>query len=285
MSRNTLDGYYLFSSSAAALVARIVTHPVDTIKTRLQIINTTTKMPSIFNVAFPLTTLYRGLPVSMLFSVPALSVYLSCYEWSKQTLNTTYKLSRDTVMSHLLSACAAEVVAGALFTPMEVMKNRLQTQQKDSTITLAKTIAKTEGFRGFFRGYWMGMAVFVPHSMIYFVTYESMKQWMNQSHFQTYMLCSTVAGVTSIAVSTPLDTIKTRWQVSAADQGQHFRQGPIAIAKNMIKQEGRVALTRGLLARIACGIPSTTISMTIFEVLKDSREKILGNVGKTFAIQ
>jgi hypothetical protein len=158
------------------------------------------------------------------------------------------------------------------------MKNRLQTQQVyNNNRSLVVKILKNEGIRGFYKGYWMGLAVFVPHSMTYFVTYEKMKQlcMKNNNDASLYMLCSSVAGITSILISTPLDIIKTRWQISAAENGQQFRQGPISIAKYMLFKEGKGALTRGLWARIAWGIPTTAISMTIFEVLKDNKSKIM----------
>lgn len=259
---------------------------MDTIKTRLQ--TTTVKgdnsIDLLRKVVFPsthkFTSLYRGLPVTLLFSVPALSVYLSCYEATKQTLDSQYGIHRDSVMSHLTSGCFAEVTAGMLFTPMEVLKNRLQTQKDQmNNKTLIKNIFKREGIRGFYKGYWMGLIVFVPHSMAYFVTYEKMKKSLikennENNKFELYMLCSSVAGVTSIMLSTPLDIIKTRWQISAADNGKQFRQGPVAIAKEMLFHEGKGALTRGLWARIAWGIPTTAISMTLFELLKDNRHTL-----------
>ena len=247
---------------------------MDTIKTRLQS-STSTKYVW-YNIRF--TSLYRGLPVTLVFSVPALSVYLSCYEASKQFLDSKYHIQRHSVWSHLISGCAAEISAGMLFTPMEVMKNRLQTQQVyNNNRSLAVKILKNEGIRGFYKGYWMGLVVFVPHSMAYFVTYETMKQWCmkNNNDASLYMMCSSVAGVVSILISTPLDIIKTRWQISAAENGQQFRQGPISIAKYMLFKEGKGALTRGLWARIAWGIPTTAISMTIFEVLKDNKSRIM----------
>lgn len=259
---------------------------MDTIKTRLQ--TTTVRgdngIDLFRKVVFPPTqrfsSLYRGLPVTLLFSVPALSVYLSCYEATKQTLDSQYGIHRDSVISHLTSGCFAEVAAGVLFTPMEVLKNRLQTQKSQTdNKTLVGKIFRTEGIRGFYKGYWMGLVVFVPHSMAYFVTYEKLKKSLikesdDQTKFKWYMLCSSVAGVTSIMLSTPLDIIKTRWQISAAENGKEFRQGPFAIAKQMLLYEGKGALTRGLWARIAWGIPTTAISMTIFELLKDNRHTL-----------
>lgn len=259
---------------------------MDTIKTRLQTTSVRGKnnIELIKKVVFPpsevhkFTSLYRGLPITLIFSVPALSVYLSCYELSKQTLHS-HNIQRDTITSHLVSGCAAEVAAGMLFTPMEVLKNRLQTQSKNTnTVSLISSVYKNEGIRGFFRGYWMGLIVFVPHSMAYFVTYEKLKEWIIKKEedqvFQYYMLCSSIAGVTSILLSTPLDIIKTRWQISAAENGKQYSQGPVAIAKQMLFHEGKGALTRGLWARIAWGIPTTAISMTVFELLKNNRNKI-----------
>ncbi|KAI8641869.1 mitochondrial carrier domain-containing protein [Parasitella parasitica] len=271
----SLDGYYLFASSTAGLVARCITHPMDTIKTRLQ---ASTAGSRYVWRNIKLSSLYRGLPVTLVFSIPALSVYLSCYEASKQVLDSKYRIQRHSVWSHLVSGCAAEVAAGLLFTPMEVMKNRMQTQPgRNSSISLAVRIIRSEGIRGFYKGYWMGLVVFVPHSMAYFASYEKMKYWCmkDSNDASLYMLCSSVAGVTGILISTPLDIIKTRWQISAAEQGQQFRQGPVSIAKHMLFKEGKGALTRGLWARIAWGIPTTAISMTIFEVLKDNKSRIM----------
>ncbi|KAI8337381.1 mitochondrial carrier domain-containing protein [Choanephora cucurbitarum] len=297
---NPIDSYYVFASSAAGLVARTITHPIDTINIRLQTTTLRSTQPRSAHVfktiIFPdlvdrntsfkekmqsIKGLYRGLPVALFFAVPALSVYLSCYESTKQKLSTTYHVPQDSSLNHLISGCAAEVAGGLLFTPMEVMKNRLQTQrgQHVRLRLFVSNIYKQEGLRGFFRGYWMGLAVFVPHSMAYFATYEKLKQWVlskvDKKHFGIYMACSSTAGVASILISTPLDIIKTRWQISAAEQGKAYRDGPIAIAKNMLLKEGRGAFVRGIYARIAWGIPTTAISMTVFEVLKDNKSKIL----------
>ncbi|KAI9316725.1 mitochondrial carrier domain-containing protein [Dichotomocladium elegans] len=270
-----MDVYYLFASSVAALIARVCTHPIDTIKTRLQIRNSSDHGGSQVSVVGTIRSLYRGLPVTLLFSVPALSVYLTCYETTKASLHSRGGFfSQDGVLNHLISGCAAEVAAGTLFTPMEVMKNRLQTQRSHTAMSMAGHIWQTEGIPGFFRGYWMGLAVFVPHTMTYFAVYEQCKMIIDaaQLPLTAYLLCSSIASTFGIMLSTPLDIVKTRWQVSAAEQGIAFRQGPVAIIKHMWQQEGRWrAFTRGLGARIAWGIPTTAISMTVFELLKDWR--------------
>ncbi|CAO3625939.1 unnamed protein product [Cunninghamella blakesleeana] len=202
----------------------------------------------------------------------------------------------------MLSGSVAEIVAGTLFTPMEVLKNQLQTSKALTTKQLAKTIYQQEGISGFFKGYWMGLVVFLPHTMIYFSTYEYLKSKLtiyyrmkvssssessesliinhskNQMDYAShlpwnyYLISSSIASLISSGLSAPLDIIKTRWQVSASDHGIEYRQGPLSIAKQLWKQEGQWrGFTKGIAARVLWAIPTTAISMTVFESVKDYR--------------
>ncbi|CAO3587006.1 unnamed protein product [Absidia cylindrospora] len=317
------DGYTVFASSIAAISARLCTHPIDTIKTQLQANNqprtpgqsygqwltfiitqgNTSHSSAVWKVP---RQLYSGLSVTLLFSVPALSVYLSCYEASKRYLDQHTLATHDKLANHMLSGGAAEIMAGTLFTPMEVLKNQLQTTTTTTTRgawPLAKTIYRQEGLAGFYRGYWMGLVVFLPHTMIYFATYEHLKSLLSNNNDATttattnvssfssspktnsyashlpwtyYLVASSTASFVSSALSAPLDIIKTRWQVSASDQGKAYRQGPWQIAKQLWLLEGQwKGLTKGLGARVIWAIPTTAISMTVFEMIKDYRRFLL----------
>lgn len=226
--------------------------------------------------------LYSGLSVTLLFSVPALSVYLSTYESTKRYLDHHDLAGHDKLVNHMLSGATAEIFAGTLFTPMEVLKNQLQTSPTRMTAyPLAQHIYHKEGLSGFYRGYWMGLVVFLPHTMIYFAAYEHFKSILGNgrgnryaSHLPWgyYLVASSAASLISSAVSAPLDIIKTRWQVSASEQGKSYRQGPWQIAKHLWVKEGQwKGLTKGLAARVVWAIPTTAISMTVFELVKDYR--------------
>lgn len=255
---------------------------MDTIKTRLQtkteqrqytIIEEEGVHKEYVNYFHQLRLLYRGIGITLLFSVPALSLYLSCYEYVKSSLDT-WKiawLAHDALLNHAISGCFAELSAGLFFTPMEVIKSQLQimnTQQYITTISLAQRIARNEGLAGFYRGYWITIAVFLPHTVTYFIIYERLKSyWLPEDQtFMVYLFCSAVASAFGIIVSTPLDIIKTRWQVSAEEST--YKVGPLKIAQNMWQHEGGFkAFTQSMLIRIAWGMPVTTINMTVFEML------------------
>lgn len=243
---------------------------MDTIKTRLQtkhvyyppILQDDYKPAS--GIFLKLKSLYKGIGITLLFSVPALTLYLTTYEWVKTWLLL------DPLVTHAIAGCFAELAAGLFFTPMEVIKSQLQIDQlaTNTTWSLTKYIARNEGLIGFYRGYWITIAVFLPHTVVYFVTYEQLKMlWsIEDQTFLVFLGCSAVASTFGIIVSTPLDIIKTRWQVSTQDVA--FQVGPLQIAKKMWIEEGQwKAFTQGMLVRIAWGIPVTTINMAVFEQL------------------
>ena len=241
---------------------------VDTIKTRLQtrhdytpISDVPPKEPSKLE---SIVSLYRGIGITLLFSVPALTLYLTTYEWAKTWLDLT------PLLTHALAGVLAELAAGLFFTPMEVIKSQLQMDpiHTTTTLSLAKSIARQEGPLGFYKGYWITIAVFLPHTVTYFVVYEQLKScWSTeQQTFWVFLMCSAIASALGITLSTPLDIVKTRWQVSARDVS--YRGGPWMIIQHMWHEEGQWrAFTKGMLVRIAWGIPVTTINMAVFEQL------------------
>ncbi|GAB5590208.1 hypothetical protein Unana1_05108 [Umbelopsis nana] len=155
-------------------------------------------------------------------------------------------------------------------------------------MSLASRIWREERLAGFYRGYLVSLAVFVPYTMTYFAVYEKLKSYLaehvlstnamtviktdalvSQLPFMAYVACSSVACAIGIMISTPLDIVKTRWQISSTEEGSSYKRGPIHIVRQMWQQGGYRAFSRGLFTRICWGIPSTAISMTIYESMKD----------------
>lgn len=170
----------LMASSAAALCSRLCTHPLDTVKTRVQVANTPQHLFPTFLHLLRTGGLYRGLPIALTLSVPGLSVYLTTYDVAKEALSKQFPahMRDDSVANHMLSAGVAEVCSGLFWTPMEVLKQKQQiettgsraasstsTQQlqpvRMKTLDLAKMIYRREGLAGFYRGYFITLGVFV----------------------------------------------------------------------------------------------------------------------------
>ncbi|GAA5952536.1 hypothetical protein JCM8115_003629 [Rhodotorula mucilaginosa] len=293
-ARSYVEPWVVVASSASAVSARLFTHPLDTIRIRIQTAGY--PVPPIRELvpAPRLASLYAGLPVAIGFSVPALSVYLATYEASKRYFSEHF-LPKDREIGILqqlpifvAAGTAAELASGAIWTPLDVLKSRLQTgREGTSAVALTKKIIREEGWMGLMRGYWVGTAIFIPNISVYWSVYESLKSRYIPGYSAVqassstprpepvaapgtipitlrYTLCSVTACVIAACVTTPIEVVQARWQTS----GGKIQGGVSEIVRQMWKTGGPMAFTRGLGIRIAYAIPANGISMTVYESVK-----------------
>ena len=87
--------------------------------------------------------------------------------------------------SYVLSGILAQSLASIAYTPIDVVKERMQASgvlgargagAYENVVHAFRTIVKTEGVRGgVFRGYWASNFTWWPFSVVYFVVYEHMR--------------------------------------------------------------------------------------------------------------
>eukprot|EP00842_Homolaphlyctis_polyrhiza_P003131 jgi/Hompol1/3819/HPOL_003365-RA len=331
-------------SAIAGLVSRTATFPLDTLKTRIQVASATAATAATATqhtqpAAFAGSTgstgytgytgytgfsgfstryigyggfrgLFRGLGITLALSVPGTAVYLAAYDELKRVLSISLATSQSSLLVHALAGAGAEAVSGLFWTPMEVLKTRLQTNVAVASATATATasatasasatattaastselivdIYRSHGIAGFYRGYLLSQAVFIPYTVVYFITYERLKlAWIRAFNpspppslsssssenatnqdlpFRGYLICASLSGAFAGAVSNVLDVVKTRVQVSTD-------RPAISIIRDMwVNEGGPMAFTKGMLARIAWVTPSMAISVTVYEILKSMR--------------
>ncbi|KAJ3221520.1 hypothetical protein HK099_003432 [Clydaea vesicula] len=271
MSKSVDDIVFFRELKAAifsAIAARTLTHPLDTIKTRVQ--------NNSINLSNSWSSLYRGLSVALCFSVPAVSGYLVGYDYVKSFLSNKLLHSDNNhsifrlLLVHSTSACFAEAWSGLLWTPMEVVKQKMQVGKSpsSSTLQMMNKIYKREGIRGFYNGYFVSLGVFVPYTVMYFVTYEQLKirafKFFNKDESRgeklspiVYPIAAAVSGALSAAVSNALDIVKTRIQVGVTDSKlkNDLNQSNLKtflLIRHMWTNEGGLrAFARGMPQRVA----------------------------------
>ncbi|KAL8290560.1 hypothetical protein RQP46_002818 [Phenoliferia psychrophenolica] len=285
-----VDPYVIVASSASAVSARLFTHPLDTLRIKVQTYPGAIVPP--WRDLFPkprMRSLYAGLPVAVAFSMPALSIYLTSYEGSKRWLahHLLPKDRKPTLLQQMpifiLAGGVAEIASGAFWTPLEVLKSRLQKGGEGTTsgTKLLGKIWREEGYRGVWRGYWVSMAIFIPSISLYWLIYETLKGKYipNYDAYKPappsdpnmggipltarYTLCSVVACTIAASVTNPIELVQSRWQTSAGRGG-----GIRTIIRDLWKQGGPKAFMRGMGIRVMYAIPANGISMTVYESLK-----------------
>lgn len=150
------------------------------------------------------------------------------------------------------------------------------------------TIARNEGLRGVYRGYGATVASFGPFSAIYLSGYEQFKSLFSrllpppsqpnskdEMTFLGYAASGAAAGCLASVVTNPLDLVKLRMQVQRGNSGftfgyRHIGHGLVRI----VREEGMKALFKGAGARCMFHIPSTAITIAMFDTLRNYLTKI-----------
>jgi len=204
--------YDVLSSATAGIISRILTHPLDTAKARLQANNTYYRGPIDALLRTykheGIRALYRGLNAVIVGGTPGTILYLTGYAYWRDTISSavsTWNERDDTISTsaakdnkpsslsqgeefivHFMSGMLAETICCIIYVPVDVVKERMQVQQckqmKDTSDSYYRgsydalqKILKTEGLRGIYKGYGATLASFGPFSALYFMFYEQCK--------------------------------------------------------------------------------------------------------------
>lgn len=104
-----MDVGTLTASVASSVFSRVICYPLDTIAVQH---TTSTRRPLL---SVPISTYYRGLPVSVALVTPAFALYLCTYRQSKVSLQPYLG---DSTANYVTSGAIAEVVSSLLWTPL-----------------------------------------------------------------------------------------------------------------------------------------------------------------------
>lgn len=267
----TMDLQTLTASAVASTLTEIVFHPLDTVLTLHQT-NTGNKY------ILPWRAYWKGLVPSIALTTPGFMIYMVAYRQSKDYL-TPY-LGESSLANYAVSGGIAELLSCSIWTPLDVLKGRMQLAPSGyKTMDLIKDIYHNEGMRGFFRGYWMGLAVFLPQTIVWWVTYEESKKWFESREKPgeeigvfAYGASSAAATITSCASLNLLSVLKTRQQLAMAKEVTALRpddhQSIFKVARNLIKDHGLFrAWFKGLPVRLAHHLPASVFGMILMEKL------------------
>lgn len=244
-------------SAAAGIVGRLLTHPLDTGKARLQSHVGGHSYSGVFDVLYRtarqegIRGLYRGFGAVIVGGTPGTIIYLCSYDIFKERLSSLTSSSPSitssqsdgsssnnnneaTFLVHFASGILAETFACLIYVPVDVIKERLQIQHKTDSFQYRGgwdaliQISKTEGVRGIYKGYGATLASFGPFSALYFMLYEQFKQWSTEFHSQSFQESSTTA-TTKINHTLPFPWIV----MSSAGAGAiaSFLTSPLDMAK------------------------------------------------------
>ena len=194
------------SGAAAGMVSVLALHPLDVIKTRLQVQDGVDRRAAAYRGtvhAFRTVArqegargFYAGVVPAVVGSTVSWGVYFTCYNNAKARYRREHDLEHLPSHLHLASAAEAGLVVSIATNPIWVVKTRLQLQKKTDAaspetrrarsgtavrpyrgfVDALAQIARNEGVAGLYKG--LGPSVFlVSHGALQFAAYERLRLW------------------------------------------------------------------------------------------------------------
>lgn len=244
----------------------------------------------------PIRRYWSGIGPSVALTTPAFTIYMVAYRQTKHELAPVF--GHDALATYIFSGAAAELSSSFIWTPMEVVKGRTQlSEARMSTLSVVRSIYRAEGIKGFFRGYGVGVSIYVPHSVVWWIAYEKTKKALSKNRWLHTLfgpnahlaqqgnengklspllvaLSSATATTSATCTTNFLDVVKTRQQLATSNEIKNMRPdeahgGVLTVARNLIKEVGLFrAAVKGLHIRLLNSIPSSILAMMIVETLK-----------------
>lgn len=280
-------GDVLIAGAGAALCVDILVYPLDTVKTRLQSprfreLYARNALPSSVQIDYRKLSrgLYQGVGSVVLATVPSgmsihdyddaglttAGAFFTTYEGAKGLLGSS-PLSQPLV--HGLASVLGELVSCVILTPAEVLKQNAQMISKttghsgrvfDGNATLL-ALRKFNSPRQLWQGYTALAGRNLPFTAMHFPLFEHLRTLIHArrsergqasgSLLETALVTATAAasaGSLAAVITTPIDVVKTRIMLSAADQKSYDKQQRFRswqIGKSVWQSEGLSGLFRG----------------------------------------
>ncbi|MCO5564993.1 hypothetical protein L7F22_018663 [Adiantum nelumboides] len=282
---------YMLAGSVAGMVEHTAMFPVDTLKTRMQMArgscgsvhSSVAKTFSSIIRAEGLVGLYRGIGAMALGACPAHAVYFSVYELCKERFGGNEAGHHP--LAHAAAGVVATIASDAVFTPMDVVKQRLQLPGKSykGVVDCIQSIMRSEGLKAFYASYRTTVVMNAPYTATHFATYEAVKASLkeiwpersNEENLFMHLTAGGAAGALASIITTPLDVVKTRLQCQGVNGAERYGTSSIwEVIRTITKNEGPRALLRGMKPRVLFYTPAAAICWSTYEASKSFLQEL-----------
>lgn len=265
-------------AGSAAVITVTFIHPIDVVKTRIQISaeygalgmgGTVKKIVGGEGVA----ALWKGVNAAWLRESSYTSLRLGLYEPVKVLFGCTTP-ETTTFVKKFLAGSAAGALGSLAGNPFDVLKTKMMASEVEGATLMGtgKDLLKNQGIAGFYRGIDSNIARAMVLNGTKMACYDQMKGYvvqftgLSKSHLLTQFLSAASAGFFMTCTVSPFDMIRTRLMNQPADAKIYSNAADCFI--KIVKNEGPLVLWRGFIPIWSRFAPTTTLQLVIFEQLR-----------------
>ncbi|KAI4463392.1 mitochondrial 2-oxodicarboxylate carrier [Holotrichia oblita] len=290
--RNVLKeaGLQITAGGSAGFVEVSIMHPLDLIKTRLQIQRNkggSPNDPRVYNGIWDcfrkmyrhegLFSFWKGILPPILAETPKRAVKFFTFEQYKALF--LFGSPHATPMTFSLAGLGAGVTEAILVNPFEVVKVTLQanmatTKELPSTWAVTRQIVNENGLglKGLNKGITATIARNGSFNMIYFGFYHSVKGYFPEFQDPVYEFLRKVgigftAGTLASCFNIPFDVAKSRIQGPQPIPNQVKYRTTLRSMALVYKEEGFLALYKGLLPKVLRLGPGGAIMLVVYDYM------------------
>ncbi|XP_018016684.1 probable mitochondrial glutathione transporter SLC25A40 isoform X2 [Hyalella azteca] len=220
-----------------------------------------------------LSSLWSGLPATLVVAVPNTVLYFTTYEQVRFLLK--YKMNCDQWWTAGAAGGVARVWSVTVCSPFELVRTKLQAA-KISYADLLRSMKqelRREGVLSLFRGWDATVLRDVPFSMLYWATYDNLKKAAHQQEQPAVpftLLAGSIAGGVAAAITLPFDVVKTHRQIEIASgsDGRRASRSTLQHLRSIYQQQGVPGLFSGLSPRLVKVMPACAIMISTYEYIK-----------------
>jgi hypothetical protein len=218
----------LIAGACSKLVRDLVIHPIDTVKSRRQVVARTASGAAAGSGEGIYARLYDGIGPSLISGVPAGALYLYLGD-----------LLRQGDLNSGLAGAAASFVFWTVRTPGEVLKTRMQVGggavARASVIDAVRTLCAEEGPAALYSGYAQTLARSLPFDFVRFLAFDALLHAEPTARLlggtgAADTVCGFVASGFAALLTQPLDVAKT------LAQGSRQREGDEGAVQRLLAQ-------------------------------------------------
>jgi len=264
-------------AGTAAVITVTFIHPIDVVKTRIQISPeyASLGMPGTFKRiagAEGVTALWKGVNAAWLRESSYTSLRLGLYEPCKVAFGCTSP-ETTTFIKKFAAGSAAGALGSLAGNPFDVLKTKMMTNTgTPSIVGTAKDLLKNQGIGGFYRGIDSNVARAMVLNGTKMACYDQMKGYvvdftgLPKNNLLVQFLSAGSAGFFMTCTVSPFDMIRTRLMNQPADA--KIYSNALDCAMKIATQEGPLTFWRGFIPIWSRFAPTTTIQLVIFEQLR-----------------
>lgn len=240
-----------------------------------------------------ITRLWRGLSPTLVMTVPSNVIYFMGYDTMRLNPKSPFYAPDSAVWAPLAAGSVARTISATAISPLEFFRTRLWATTSDhpyrETLAGLRELVATRGIASLWRGLTLTLWRDVPFSGIYWLGYESGRNFLARQRERRERTSGTssatftdsfIAGATSGSVAAfltmPFDVGKTKQQVVA--QGLPLTEssttdGMVKVLRGIYQKEGLSGLWRGCVPRMLKVAPACAIMISSYEVGKNLAHK------------